>query len=184
MTLHGNFALIEPSHRDEARDFVRLLYRAMFSMGAKYTTTHALARYYAAGIVTVILKDCPNYLSESAKKLTLPPFSGHGIRRWYRRADVDRELYRDGDMPIGFDFERYVLAGLLPERTGGDPTYPGLEQIKERILWRIHRLGYSLKKFGQIDREICEVGVSLESFKGSWAAKRSIWQEVQLDSLP
>ncbi len=92
-------------------------------------------------------------LSSNDKKMMRPPFTG-GIRNWRRRPDHDAGKYKDGNAPLGFDWENYTMGGLARNRSTYDFKNPDYLRVKEEVLWRIHDLGYSLARFGDIDAQI------------------------------
>jgi hypothetical protein len=101
----------------------------------------------------VALRWLPGLLTSAEKARIAPPFAG-GIRNWRRRPDYDHGKYRDGNDPLGFDWENYTMGGLARGRSTYDFTHPDFVRVKEEVLWRIHDLGYSLARFGDIDAQI------------------------------
>ncbi len=125
----------------------------MFTENAPFATTHSLRRDYAKNIIELALRNAPGLLTESEKQRITPPFSG-GIRNWRWQPERAHEKYSEGNSPLGFDWENYTLGSLVPGRSTYDYKHPGFVETKEKILWRIYDLGYSLANFGEIDKRI------------------------------
>jgi len=130
--------------------FARRIFANMFAENAPFSTTHALRRDYARWIIELALHWHPTVLSTDEKTKIKQPFTG-GLRNWRRRPDYDKGKYRDGNSPLGFDWNNYTLGALVPGRNTYDFDHPGYVEVREQILWRIHDLGYSLERFGNID---------------------------------
>jgi len=140
--------------RDEVLPtFARRIFAYMFRAEAPLATTHALRRNYAQKIIELALHWHPDVLTPSEKERITPPFDG-GIRNWRRRPDHDENRYREGNAPLEMDWENYTMGSLVPGRSTYDYKHPGFVEVKESILWRIHDLGYSLDRFGEIDKSI------------------------------
>ena len=156
MDLYGN----DPTHRGEfdrhVPRFSHELYKGMFAEGAPFATTHALRRDYALRTIQLALQSQPRLLGRQCRERLTPPFKDSEFKRWYRSGDRNESEYRDGNAPIGMDFEKYVLGPLATRRRTEDPEDPNVVSIRERILWRIYGLGYSLERFGETDRQIAQ----------------------------
>lgn len=140
--------------RDERLSrFAKKIFDLMFTEHAPFSTTHSLRRDYAKGIIEVALHWRPGLLTSTEKARVTPPFTG-GIRNWRRRPDYDEGKYRNGNDPLGFDWENYTMGGLARGRSTYDFKHPDFVRVKEEVLWRIHDLGYSLARFGEIDAQI------------------------------
>jgi hypothetical protein len=138
---------------DQLPQFAKKIFELMFDENAPFATTHSLRRDYAKGIIEVALRWWPSLLTSADKARITPPFNG-GIRNWRRRPDYDQDKYRDGNDPLGFDWENYTMGGLARGRSTYDFSHLEFVRVKEEVLWRIHDLGYSLVRFGGIDAEI------------------------------
>ncbi len=163
--------------------FAKELFDQMFAVNAPFATTHSLRRDYAKGIIEVALRWQPTLLASSEKARIKPPFGG-GNRNWRRRPDYDAGKYRNGNDPLGFDWENYTMGALARGRSTYDYNHPDFLRVKEEVLWRIHDLGYSLERFGEIDAQLSEwrhVRVpdpySAERYgkKYSWIAYYELW---------
>lgn len=133
--------------------FAYRVFAYMFAERAPLATTHCLKRDYARGIIELALHCHPDSMTYSEKNRITPPFKG-GLRNWRRRPDYDKDKYRGGNSPLEMDFENDTMGSLVPGRSRYDYKHPGFVEVKEKILWRIHDLGYSLARFGEIDKSI------------------------------
>jgi hypothetical protein len=131
----------------------RNVFQMMFAEGAPFSTTHTLRRDYAKGIIDLTLHKHHDLLTPGQKKRISPPFAG-GIQNWRYRPDYDAGKYREGNDPLGMDWENYTMGNLARGRSTYDFSHPDFAQVKEQILWRIHDLGYSLARFGEIDKDL------------------------------
>lgn len=138
------------------QDFARKLYDLMFKKEATFSTTHILARDYAIHTIDIALMHKPDLLAMEERKMITPPFKYGGIRRWGRSKDKNENEYRDGNYPFGFNFNNYTIGYLLPKRRNYDFDDPEYIKVKSNMWWRIYKLGYSLKDFGEIDKEIAQ----------------------------
>lgn len=163
--------------------FARELFDQMFAVNAPFATTHSLRRDYAKCIIEAALRWQPTLLTSSEKARIKPPFAG-GNQNWRRRPDYDAGKYRNGNDPLGFDWENYTMGGLARGRSTYDYNHPDFLRVKEEVLWRIHDLGYSLERFGEIDAQLSESRhvrapdpYSAERYgkKYSWIAFYELW---------
>jgi hypothetical protein len=134
--------------------FALKLYDLMFKKEAPFSTTHISTRDYASHSIDVALLHKPYLLTMEERRRITPPFKDGGIRRWYRSEDKNKDEYRDGNYPFGFDFNNYTMGYLLPKRNNYDFDDPEYIKVKSNMWWRIYRLGYSFKEFGEIDKNI------------------------------
>jgi hypothetical protein len=68
--------------------------------------------------------------------------------------DPKKGEYREGNSPLGMDFENYTIGRLVPKRRNYDYEHEEYKRGVGEIIWRIYQLGYSLEAFGEIDKEI------------------------------
>lgn len=136
------------------REYARSLYELMFKKNAKYSTTHILMRDYAKHTIDLALKYDPKLLNRTEQKRIVPPYKDGGIRRWRRSEDRNEGEFGAGSYPFGLDFDNYTLGSLVPGRSPYDSNHPEYIKVKSNMWWRIYKLGYSLKDFGEIDMEI------------------------------
>lgn len=146
--------------------FARNTFQMMFAEGASFSTTHTLRRDYAKGVIDLALQTDSNLLTPSEKKRIIPPFAG-GIQNWRYRPDYDAANYREGNDPLGMDWENYTMGSLARGRSTYNFSHPDFVQVKEQILWRIHDLGYSLARFGEIDKDLARRRWSYRGDSGS-----------------
>ena len=134
--------------------FAKNIYSLFFKTNASCSTTNVLTRDYARGIIEIALLHKKTLLTPAQIKRIRPPYKDGGMRRWGWSVDRDEGKYRDGNSPLGMDFENYTLGHLVPNRNNYDYKNKGFIKIKGNVLWRIYQLGYSLEKFGSIDKSI------------------------------
>ncbi len=139
---------------DSIKVFSKQIFDSFFTTKAKYSTTHVYIRNYARGIVELALHK--KLLSLDSKSILniRPPYKTGGIRRWGRSQEKNRDEYRDGNAPLGMDFENYTLGRLVENRNNYDFKNLEYKKVKANVLWRLYDLGYSLETFGKIDKEI------------------------------
>lgn len=143
------------AHRQrELKLFAQRLYERIFGIRATCATTHILARDYARHTIEIALHTEPNLLLKRQVAHISPPFKRGGIRRWGSRPDKDKGRYRDGNAPLGMDFENYTLGRLVRDRSPYDFRNRDYARIRGNLFWRIYKLGYSVRRFGEIDKEI------------------------------
>ena len=130
----------------------RKLYEAMFKPHAPYSTTHILARDYARRTIDIALIHHPALLTSGERKRIAPPFTEGGIRKWGSSEDRNEGEYRDGNCPI--DFLDDPLDWLGPKISKYETTTPEYKHTKANLWWRIYDLGYSLERFGDVDKWI------------------------------
>jgi hypothetical protein len=134
--------------------FAKGVYSRMFAPSATYSTTHALSRDFARRIIDLAFLHTPSILDNEARARMVPPFKDGGIRQWGVLKDPNKGNYREGNSPLGMDFENYTLGGLVPKRRNYDFDNKEHQQVVGQIVWRLYQLGYSLQDFGEIDKEI------------------------------
>ncbi len=154
MALHAN-----PSNsaftNNTLPDYGRNLFEAMFKKGAPHATTHALMRDYAKHTIDIVMLHHPNILDKQEKKRVTPPYRDGGIRKWGESEDLNKGEYRDGNAPINIDFlEKDILQTLVPLSQKDELRSQEYKTVHANIYWRLYQLGYSLKIFGEIDKNI------------------------------
>ncbi|MGG3466781.1 hypothetical protein ABES02_04420 [Neobacillus pocheonensis] len=128
------------------------LYELMFKDGAKYSTTHILARDYAKRTIDIALIHNPNLLSEEEKNDIQSPFQKSSDHSW---GDIEKDELSDyGSNPIRMDFGNYTIGRLVKDRSNYDYEHDDYKKVRAHIYWRINDLGYSSKLFKEIDDEI------------------------------
>lgn len=129
------------------------IYSLFFQKKAKLSSTNILIRDYARGVIEAALFYNKHLLILAQIKRIRPPYSDGGIRRWGRSADKDEGKYRDGNAPLGWEFEKDTLRHLV-----GSNAYDNEDKnyirLKENMMWRLYQMGYSLDRFGEIDKDI------------------------------
>jgi len=139
------------------RRYGEKLYEAMFKEGAPCATTHFLARDYARLTIELTALHHSDLLDSKQLQRIRPPFLDGGIRKWGESEDKNEHEYRDGNAPIHMDFGNYTMGRLIKDRANYDFENAEYKKIRANVLWRIYGLGYSLDKFGEIDKRINEM---------------------------
>jgi hypothetical protein len=134
--------------------YARSLFDNLFAKNAKFSTTHILIRDYAKHTIDIALLNNIDLLNLKERKRITRPFKEGDIKGWGKAEDRNKDEYRDGNYPFGFDFNNYTIGRLIPRRQNYDFKDPEYLEVKSRMWWRIYSLGYSLDKFGEIDKDI------------------------------
>jgi hypothetical protein len=153
MALHCR-ARLEKFRTDILPRMAKRLYNETFAPSALHSTTHALARDYARGIIDIARLHNPSLLSKAEESRVVPPFKEGGIREWPVMDDPNEEKYRDGNSPLGMDFANHTIGRLVRNRRNWDLEHTEYKRVVGQIIWRIYQLGYSLEDFGEIDKRI------------------------------
>ena len=155
------------------------LYETMFKPNAPHSTTHILARDYARRTINIALIHHPDLLTDDEQRYITPPFTQGGIREWGESKDRNEGEYRDGNAPLGMDFENYTLGGLVKDRGPYDIEHDEYKRVRANIFWRIYDLGYSLDSFGEIDKRLAHdnlrYGRSADGRKTDRYGKKYSW---------
>jgi len=149
---------VEPADTEWVRQYLPVLastlYGALFAERAPQATTHILARDYARRVIRLASTRHPLLFPPEQLARALGPYPRDLWRDWGRSSDRDHGQYRDGDRPLGMDFENYTLGRLVDGRRNYDFSAPGHIQVREQVWWRIYDLGYRLEDFSSIDQAI------------------------------
>ena len=129
------------------------IYSLFFKKRAILGTTNILIRDYARSIIEVALYNNKNLFTFAETKRLRPPYTDGGIRKWGRNEDKDAGKYRDGNSPFDWDFEKDTLRHLVGSRAYDNEDSKYI-RLKENMMWRLYQLGYSLDRFGEIDKQI------------------------------
>lgn len=136
--------------------YAEQLYESMFKLNAPHTTTHILARDYAKRTIDIALIYKPDLLSDEERGRITPPFTDGGIRVWGESEDRNKGEYEKGPGPLQIDFENYTLGTLVKGRASYNNKHPEYKRVVANIRWRIYDLGFSLERYGKIDRWLAE----------------------------
>lgn len=154
MTLHA-----DPAHRVFTETilprYARTFFNEVFAPDAPHSTTHALIRDYTRQFIEIAILHSPELLTDEEILFLRPPYSIGGIREWGESEDRNDDEYRDGNAPLQMDFLNYTLGGLVPGRKNYDFNDTDYGKVVRGIYWRIYDLGYTLERFGDIDKRIC-----------------------------
>lgn len=140
----------------------RTLYEQMFAPTGSNATTHILSRDYARRTIEIALLHHHDLLNEEESQRVKPPYVAGGIREWGESEDRDKDKYREGNAPLGMDFDNYTLGSLVQGRSNYEYSHPGLQKVRANVLWRIYQLGFTLERFGTIDQWIARVVIGAE----------------------
>nr|WP_302578495.1 ATP-binding protein [Methanobrevibacter arboriphilus] len=135
--------------------WAKKIYDLIFKENAKYSTTHLLKRDYVKGIIDISLLHHPNLFNTSERERIKPPFTDGGIRNWGESKDRDKGRYRDGNFLIDEISQDDDISKLGPEMDKYQQN-DAYRKAKAQILWGVYELGYSLDKFGELDKKIVD----------------------------
>ena len=155
----ASYGIAMALHNDEQLNislskYARALFEHLFAKNVAFSTTHILMRDYAKHTIDVALLHNSKLLNSRERVRITPPFRDGGIRVWGESEDRNKDEYRDGNYPFGFDFDNYTIGYLIPKRGNYDFNNPEYIKVKANMWWRIYDIGYSLEKFGEIDKQI------------------------------
>jgi hypothetical protein len=159
--------------------YARKLFELIFDKEALFSTTHILMRDYAKHTIDIALSYKNKLLNSEEKKRIIAPFTDMGIRAWGESEDRNEGEYRGGNYPFGINFDNYTIGYLIPNRRNYDFKDPEYLKVKATMWWRIYTLGYSLEKFGDIDKQIAaarhQYGRSANGGKTDRYGKKYCW---------
>lgn len=131
------------------------LYFVMFAPHAPRSTTHALLRDSAAGIIELAALTTPGLFGPDQLRRAshpFPPGSGSADPGWWGSADDhDRGRYHDGNDPLRADFAARIVRGLVRSSPSFDGDHPDSSDVMGKVRWRMYELGYELDAFGERD---------------------------------
>ncbi len=134
--------------------WARALFDLIFASPAPHATTHMLARDYARRTIEIALIHHSELLNDEERSRIVPPYEMEWVREWRESEDRDKGKYKEGNAPLGMDFENYTLGRLVEDRRNYNYEHEGFKRVRANVLWRIYDLGYSLERFGEIDQWI------------------------------
>lgn len=160
MAFHGmpKSQWVDDFNKKELSTWGRFLFDRIFAKAAPNPTTHILTRDYAKRIIDISLMHNDKILTKDEQRLITYPLSKYPHTTWKISKDKDSGKYRDGNAPIGMDFENYTVGGLVEGRAPYDNLHVEYKKVMGNIYWRLYDLGYSLKAFGEIDKQIAVRG--------------------------
>jgi len=127
------------------------LYELMFKKGARFFTTHTLARDYASNCIKVALKYEPALLNNHAKRRIVKPFLD-GKSKVFATSSNGRNSFGG---PIGMDFGNYTI-GYIVKNGHSYSNPPEKIKVRGQIYNRIYELGWSEEVFGEIDKSLLD----------------------------
>ena len=134
--------------------FARSLVKHMFTSSGDMPTHHALMREYALGIIEIARIQHKGCIATKYIKFIKPPFPDV-IDAFPSDCELSSHTTEDANHAIHMDFEHDVLERLVPTQIYPHKN-PKYKELRKKIEWRIHNLGYRLKKFEDIDHKIGE----------------------------
>ncbi|HTY10389.1 MAG TPA: hypothetical protein VMF88_04895 [Bacteroidota bacterium] len=149
---------------DYLPEYARTIFANVFGDNATFTTTHILARDYAKRTIDVALIHHPGLLTPEEQKVITYPLSSYPHRQWRQSKDRGDHKYREGNAPIHMDFSNYTIGRLIRGRDNYDGQHSEYKEVLSNIYWRIYDIGYSLDRFGEIDKMIA---------RSSWSYSRT-----------
>ena len=127
--------------------FARAVAKDVFTPGGRLLTHHVLVRDYALGVVDVARKLGVAFGRETERHLS-PPFSA--VKSPFPPASeiTQEQLSPVESVASSFPYfhERYTVPNIAPDGKFRD--------ISRQILWRVADLGFSDKKFAELDQGI------------------------------
>ena len=129
------------------------LYERMFAPDARYSTAHVLMQDYALGIIELALRVDPRTLNEEQLARTKRPLKQ--VESPFAAANAVTDLeYEDVARAFRMDFENYTLGRLVEGRANYDYDHKEYSEIQRQVRWRVGNLGFSNRKFAEVDRLI------------------------------
>lgn len=146
VTMH----LLDKGTCTEIENFAYELYEKMFSQTAPHSTTHILARNYAASIIQRVAEYNPLKLNNEVVSAATHPFPEMPRMNW-------EEIIKDDashTSPMLMDFRNYTIGRLISGRRNYDFKHPEYRELHNKILWRIKQLGWNYERFNLKEKEI------------------------------
>jgi hypothetical protein len=109
-------------------------------------------RDYARHLIDMADLHHPGLFSDDKLEVARPPYDGGDIAEWGEAEKTKSTV--SGVGPILMDFENYTLGQLVPDRRNYDDEHEEYKKLKAKAYWRIYDLGWSMDRFGKIDRRI------------------------------
>jgi hypothetical protein len=132
----------------------RKVFDAMIAPLAPHWTTHVLARKYARRIVAESQASSSGFLRTEELVWLSHPARQVRSMTWGLAKDRDEGRYRNGNAPLGLDFDNYTLGSLVEGRRQYNFEHLGYRRVRAQVLWRIYSLGYTLDAFSRVDQTL------------------------------
>ncbi|MFN8391797.1 MAG: hypothetical protein U0136_16025 [Bdellovibrionota bacterium] len=139
--------------RQDLVRFARFLVKQVFRPGGKLKSSHYLIRDYSLGIINLAEQVKPRCVAPRDRKYLKPPFAGRRSK-FPPASKILDDVLAEVDNAIQMDFGNYTIGRLARDRRNYDDSHKGYQEILRKIKWRIGDLGYSRKRFEQIDNLI------------------------------
>lgn len=149
---------IAKSQRMDCDDWLAELYnfisQNVLSPKGIFATNHLDTRDYNYAILKLIERRftrlVPNPQSEKLKST----FDKLGITNWRKVKDRDDGHYRDGNALTDYYFNKHKMPMVMVGPGNEYNNTPEFNDTKAKMRWRAYKLGYSLSKFGELDKSI------------------------------
>ncbi len=148
--------------RKELPDFAKKLVDEMFIPGAPHATRHVLMRDYALGTIDLAVRVAPGCVAEDKVSYLKPPLD-HFPLPFPAPTEIDDADIAEAEGAIHMDFGNYTIGSLIPDRSNYDFENPTYRDVRRQIEYRIAQLGYTSKRFAEIDKEISNSSWRAES---------------------
>ncbi|MFW9638281.1 hypothetical protein V3H44_04000 [Vibrio parahaemolyticus] len=136
---------------EKIEEFTNRLINEFFVQTAACATSHIVLRGYASCLAARVALEPNIQISELQIQSASDPFVSMPRRNWH-------EIKIDGmsgpSSPLHIDFENYTIGSLVRNRNNYDFEHPEYTEIRNKILWRIHELGWNEERFGEVDNRI------------------------------
>lgn len=139
--------------REAIIPFASKLIDNIFVPNAPYSTWHVLMRDYALGIITLARRIDPTWLTDDRAAYLESPF-GHMPTPFTDVSQIDETQVAPTKSAIRMDFRNYTIGRLIADRRNYDDNHPLYKDVVKQIEYRLLELGYSLEKFGDVDKSI------------------------------
>ncbi|HCH1698342.1 TPA: ATP-binding protein [Vibrio parahaemolyticus] len=142
---------------DNSRDYEKIekftnrLLNEFFVNDAECATSHIVLRGYASCLAARVALEPNIQISESQVQSATAPFVSMPRREW-QEFQIDGMSGRSSPLHMGF--ENYTIGRLVPDRSNYDFEHHEYSEIRNKILWRISDLGWSVERFGEVDNRI------------------------------
>jgi len=142
--------------REAIVPFARTLVREMLLPDAPHATKHILTRDYALGVIALARKIEPNAIALQQVRFLRNNFGQIPSPFANPRTIVEADV-RDALSAMHMDFENYTLGRLIPGRRNYDMSNGDYQAVRLQVGKRMHDLGYSVARFGDVDKRIAQM---------------------------
>ena len=129
------------------------IYQMLFDVAPSINSTHLLTLEYGQRLIELAMIHNRKLFSSAEFKRSVPPFDPLRHLKWEEFPVIEVESHGRAS-PFRMDFENYTIGGLVEGRGNYDYGHAAYQSVRKQILWRIHELGWSFEKFGDVDESI------------------------------